>query len=263
MQKQPLLINYDKYVQLYNIRPADDGRDCKQSEEVFLASIEGSPQTISMHDYEKMYRVPKLYDAMIYGMLKCRTPYELAGVFKATLLENAVDPKTLRMLEIGAGSGAFAEALRREMPVGRITGLDIIESARTAANRDRPNVYDDYIVADLCKPSEEVLEAINRLAPNCVGVASATGWGNHIPVRGFEQALSFLSASGWFIFHVKPNDPDPECIALIEWIEKKLSGGEIVNSERGKLFHRLSVAKKEIYYDYFIGQKAARANGPS
>lgn len=263
MERQPLLIDYDKYVRLYNIRPANDDQDCTQSEEVFLASIGGSPQAISMHDYKTMYGVPKLYDAMIYGMLKCRTPYELASVFKSILFTNAVDPNTLRMLEIGAGSGAFAEALRREMPVGRIVGLDIIEAARTAAHRDRPNVYDDYIVADLCIPSKQALEAIDRLAPNCVGVASATGWGNHIPVRGFEQAFSFLSPGGWFIFHVKPNDPDPECVALVEWIEKKLSAGEIVNNQRGKLFHRLSVAKKEIYYDYIIGQKAAHANDPS
>ena len=43
---------------------------------------------------------------------------------------------------------------------------------------------------------------------NVVAMASATGWGNHIPMSGFEQSFDLLSRGGWFIFHVKPNDDD-------------------------------------------------------
>ena len=156
------------------------------------------------------------------------------------------DPASLRMLEIGAGSGAFAEALRLVMPIARIIGLDNLFEVREAGEHDRPG-------------AGEHRKAISALSPNCVGVASATGWNNHIPVAGFARAFGILEPGEWFIFHVKPNDPDPECAALVRWIEDKIHEGRMSSARRGKLFRRYSVNGERIDYDYMIGRKTTTA----
>lgn len=239
------------------IEPVQVEGSLRQADEQFTACVDGTRRQFDMHDYRTMYRVPMLYDAMLYGWLGCQTPRLLARHFKR-LLQAAPDAEgQVAMLEVGAGSGAFASALHHELPDIRILGLDIIAEAKLAAERDRPGAYSDYLVADLCNMSEEAERRIAAFRPTCVGVASATGWGNHIPVAGFEQAFRYLQPRGWFVFHVKPNDPDPECVALVEWIETKLREGEIVDSESDNIFHRYSVTGEEIYYEYVIGRKAA------
>ncbi len=250
--------DFNKLAMDYSIRPVHSSNINIQSEEKFSAVVEGVETVYSMHDYKTMYKVPNLYDAMIYGMLGCRTPVLLAEKFER-LLDQHSHEQELRVLEIGAGSGAFGQALLNNNRRLKIIGLDIVEEAQEAAERDRPFVYHDYIIDDLCNLSHESLSAIQAFNPNCVGVASATGWGNHIPVAGFEKAFELLCAGGWFIFHVKPNDPDPECIALNQWIDKKISDEDIVNVQRGKIFHRYGVGGNEIYYDYVIGKKSVAA----
>ena len=225
--------DFNKLAMDYSIRPVHSSNINIQSEEKFSAVVEGVETVYSMHDYKTMYKVPNLYDAMIYGMLGCRTPVLLAEKFER-LLDQHSHEQELRVLEIGAGSGAFGQALLN--------------------NNRRLKIIDD-----LCNLSHESLSAIQAFNPNCVGVASATGWGNHIPVAGFEKAFELLCAGGWFIFHVKPNDPDPECIALNQWIDKKISDEDIVNVQRGKIFHRYGVGGNEIYYDYVIGKKSVAA----
>ncbi|RWD58094.1 MAG: class I SAM-dependent methyltransferase [Mesorhizobium sp.] len=244
-----------KYAEAYTICSVPSSERDRQSDEVFSAIVDGKNLHFSMHNYGEMYKIPNLYDAMMYGLLRCETPFALAREFGRILFEHRADPSTLRVLEVGAGSGAFAEAVRLAMPIGRMVGLDIIEEARVAAERDRPGIYDGYIVADLCALSWEAEAEIASLSPNCVGVASATGWNNHIPVAGFERAFSVLEPGGWFIFHVKPNDPDPECVALLQWIEAKVKTSYIVDSKRGRIFHRMSVNGEKIYYDYVVGRK--------
>lgn len=210
--------DFSKLAMDYSIRPVHSDNINIQSEEKFSAVIGGVETIYSMHDYKTMYKIPNLYDAMIYGMLGCRTPALLAEKFEL-LLDQYSQEQELRVLEIGAGSGAFGQA-------------------------------------PLCNLSHESMSTINAFKPNCVGVASATGWGNHIPVAGFEKAFELLNAGGWFIFHVKPNDPDPECVALNQWIDNKITDEDIVDVQRGKIFHRSGVGGNEIYYDYVIGRKS-------
>ncbi|WP_123658970.1 methyltransferase domain-containing protein [Salinisphaera japonica] len=251
------MLDYNGICRDMEIQPqiSANSRAC-QSAEGFSAIVDGTRTNFKMHDYPSMYRVPGLYDAMMFGMLGCRTPALLAKVVEVCLEASAFNG-SIRMLEIGAGSGAFAEQIRRRnFIVERLVGLDIHEEARSAAERDRPGVYDDYLICDLTRLDRHVAERIKDLSPNCVAVASATGWGNHIPVAGFQAAFDHLSDQGWFVFHVKPNDPDPECIALNEWITQLIASGSILNPTRGRIFHRENVDGNPIFYDYIVGQKA-------
>lgn len=247
---------FNDYVDLYNIQLKPGLKSVAQSEELFTARIEGQLVEFSMHDYRAMYTVPGLYDAMIYGLLNCGTPTNLSRKVAKYISEYSIVAYPLRVLDIGSGSGAFGEALRNAGIGETIWGLDIISEAKEAAERDRPGVYDWYVVDDLCSLKDENEHAIVEFSPNCVAVASATGWGNHIPVKGFENAFRLLEPSGLFVFHVKPNDPDPECIALNKWIEDKIMDSQIIEPARGSIFHRKSVNGNDIYYDFIIGRKS-------
>lgn len=240
--------------QLYNLR-YEQPEGGKQSEENFLADVDGETRRFNIHDYASLYAVPWLYDIALYHNLRCETPTEMAEAIKGVWDEHKVNTAGMRMLELGAGSGAFGHELRNTLKVGHLVGLDIEPLAREAALRDRKGLYNDYYVADLTALGDAKQSLLDEKY-DCVGMASATGWGNHIPVEGFEQGFQLLQPGGWFIFHVKPNDPDPECIALNEWVIDKVESGQLNEKYRASHFHRQSSGGGDIFYDVVLGVKA-------
>nr|VFK11971.1 MAG: Methyltransferase domain-containing protein [Candidatus Kentron sp. LPFa]VFK27890.1 MAG: Methyltransferase domain-containing protein [Candidatus Kentron sp. LPFa] len=236
--------------------PQETGdRKISQGQEYFLVDIDGLETRIGLHDYKTIYRYPWLYDIVLYDFLGCKTPSGMCDIIHDLFTDLNVDRQRLHMLEIGAGSGIFAENLRDRVGITDISGLDLYEIAKVAAERDRPNLYRKYYVADLTDLSPDLSDELARQQFNCVGLASATGWGNHIPLDGFEQAFNLLAPDGWFIFHVKPNDPDPECVALNQWIYDKIRSKQLDLKTKQSCFHRYSMDEKAIYYDVLVGVK--------
>jgi SAM-dependent methyltransferase len=166
-----------------------------------------------------------------------------------------VDRSKLRALELGAGSGAFGHELRHTLHIPHLEAIDICPEAAEAAMRDRAGLYDAYHIDDLTKLSPTAEVALSKAAFNVVAMASATGWGNHIPLAGFETSFDLLVPGGWYIFHVKPNDPDPECIELCAWVANKVESGAMDQKYRGSHFHRKSSNGSDIYYDVVVGVK--------
>jgi len=245
---------YSHIPELYNVR-LQAPETSKQSDEYFYAEIDGSQKLFNIHDYASLYRIPWLYDVALYHSLKCRTPTEMSDIIATVWAKASVEPAGLRVLELGAGSGAFGYELRNTLHVGNLSAIDICPEAKIAAERDRVGLYDNYYVDDLTNLSGPTLAAFEAANFNVVAVASATGWGNHIPVEGFQKGFELLSSGGWFIFHVKPEDPDPECIELCRWIEGLVDGGNLEQVYRGSHFHRKSSTGAEISYDVVIGRK--------
>jgi len=78
-------------------------------------------------------------------------------------LETVREPITaLRVLDLGAGNGMMGEVLKERHGVARLVGADIIPEARDAAFRDRPDVYDEYFVADFCDLQPEDRERLEE-----------------------------------------------------------------------------------------------------
>lgn len=237
----------------YNVR-FPDTKDLSQGEEFFYVQLNGEEKKMKLHDYEDLYKHPFLYEAILYDLLKCSTPQAICNLLKKALQENEVQAKDLRVLEMGAGSGIFGEALKN-MGVGYVAGLDIYEIAKEAAYRDRPSLYDKYYIEDLTQPSEDAVKDIEASKFNCVAVASATGWGNHIPVKGFDNAFNVLEDGGWFVYHVKRDAEDQECIDLCAWIDDKIESKIFEVKAQDSCFHRNSIQNVPIYYDVIIGTK--------
>ena len=87
-----------------------------------------------------------------------------------------LDPADQRVIDFGAGNGLGGDGLRA-LGVGRLVGVDIEPMARTAAERDRPGVYDEYLAGDLGAWSDAELERLGRLRPTALLALSAVGVG--------------------------------------------------------------------------------------
>ncbi len=72
----------------------------------------------------------------------------MVGLLTEALAAAGVSAETLRVLDLGAGNGIMAEELRA-VGAEHAVGVDILSEARDAAERDRPGLYADYLVADL------------------------------------------------------------------------------------------------------------------
>jgi hypothetical protein len=246
--------DYDYIPKLYDVH-YDAPETSRQSDEFFWATVDGQKQRFNIHDYATLYRVPWLYDIALYHNLVCRTPTEMSAAIDKVWTEAGVDRSSLRALELGAGSGAFGHELRHTLRIPHLEAIDICAEAAEAADRDRAGLYDAYHIDDLTDLSPAAEVALYQAEFNVVAMASATGWGNHIPMSGFEQSFDLLSRGGWFIFHVKPNDPDPECIELCAWVDGKVANGKLEQAYRGSHFHRKSSNGADIYYDVVMGIK--------
>lgn len=225
-----------------------------QTEEYFLVTLDGEQVKIALHDYPTIYQYPWLYETVVYQRLGCNSPKGICDILQKVFTEHHIDPTFIHMLEIGAGSGIFAEHLKTTLNIGKIYGLDIHQEAKIAAYRERNNVYSGYYIADLTNLSAETVAEFSQQKFNCVGFASAVGM-NHIPVEGIEQALQLLEPNGWFIFHAKPNDPDDGCIHINHWIHRKIENTQITLVHRESCFHRYSTNGEKIYYDVIVAVK--------
>src|SRR5690242_17446415 len=154
------------------------------SEEYFFVTLDGKQRKLHLHDYPTIYQYPWLYEAVLYERLRCDSPRGICELLQKVFAEHNIDTTSLLMLEIGAGSGIFAEHLKRTFHIGKIYGLDIHQQAKRAAYRERSDLYAGYYVADLTNLSAQAFLALSQQHFTFVGFASAAGRKNHIPVEG-------------------------------------------------------------------------------
>lgn len=154
---------------------------------------------VGFHDYAGLYAVPGLYDRVFREELGMCSAQRVVGLY-ARVLEQLDRPSAAeRVLDLGAGNGMGGEELRR-IGAGRVFGLDLEPRAREATRRDRPGVYDDYLVGDLCELSTAQLAT---LEPTAVLALSALGPG-HAPPAVLDRAIGLLPEGGLFGFAVTP-----------------------------------------------------------
>jgi SAM-dependent methyltransferase len=155
---------------------------------------------IGFHDYDAMYSVPGLYERVFYEELGMDTVTEVVGLYGRGLRGQGRRPEDERVLDLGAGNGISGKALR-DRGVGYVVGLDREPAARSAAARDRPGVYDEYVVADLLEWSEGDAERVRALRLTSLVAVAALGIG-HIPPAVLEQALGVVQPGALVSFAV-------------------------------------------------------------
>ncbi|MEZ5267778.1 MAG: class I SAM-dependent methyltransferase [Microthrixaceae bacterium] len=141
--------------------PTTEAQALSQDEVSFTLQTEDGDEAIRFHDYDVIYGYPGLYEQLFYDRLKCQSPSKVASILRSAVEQAGEQPTTLRVLDLGAGNGIMGEELRR-LGVARVIGADIIAEARDAYLRDRPGLYDDFLVCDFADVDEDTHRELRR-----------------------------------------------------------------------------------------------------
>lgn len=237
----------------YEVCYPKDACNLDQNEEWFDVVVDGKSQRLRLHDYDKFFEIPGLYEEVMVDHLRCCSPRVVC-----TLLEREMNREEsnggVRVLDFGAGNGMVAECFAEKIPCETLVGVDIIPEARDAAWRDRPEVYDDYYVMDLSRLDENDVEKLEKWRFNTLLTVAALGYGD-IPAKAFINAFNTLDDNGWVAFNIKDRFlSDDDETGYSDTIESMM--GECLDVRQVRLYrHRFSLAGDPLRYYAVIGRK--------
>ncbi len=238
----------------FELRFPESYNELDQDEEWCELNWDGLWRRIRFHDYHEIYTVPGLYETIFYRLLRCNSPKRVAGLLNDVLSERDKGINGLKVLDVGAGNGMVGEELLN-LGVRKVVGIDIISQAKDATYRDRPWVYDDYIVANLCDLHERKEEQIREQNLNCLACVAALGYGD-IPTRAFTMAMDMVDTPAWLAFNIKEDflyadDSTGFCRLIHEMSKRRLIRIEAYQRYQ----HRLSIGGKPLHYVAMVARK--------
>ncbi len=237
----------------YDIRLPDvNGLD--QDEEWCEVREDGSWHRLRFHDYHEIYDRPGLYEAIFYERLGCCSPERVVQQLNEVLEDHPDSPEDLKVLDLGAGNGMVGEELK-DAGVEKVVGVDIIPEAKKAALRDRPEVYEDYVVTDMTDIPEPVEEKLRKQGLNCLSTVAALGFGD-IPAAAFLNALDLIDTPGWIAFNIKEDFLDESDRAGFAGLIHKLCDDGIIRMEAYRRYpHRLAITGEPLHYVAVVATK--------
>jgi len=228
--------------------------DYAQDEEWCEVTIEGERRRIRFHDYHEVYEIPGLYEQLFYEELECDSPRTLRALLADCLEEHQLNEQDLKVFDLGAGNGMMGEELQ-ELGVDTIVGADLLEEAARAAERDRPGVYDDYVVGDLTALDDGLVDELGSRGFNCLTTVAALGFGD-IPPPVFTQAADFIEPDGWLVFNIKEDFLSPEDeTGFSRLIRRSVEEGAIEIACERRYRHRYSSSGEPLYYNGVVARK--------
>jgi predicted TPR repeat methyltransferase len=213
----------------------------------------GGWRRLRFHDYHEIYERPGLYEYLFYELLECQSPRRVVGLLGEVRADH--DPQEpLRAIDLGAGNGLVGQELRAIGAV-EVVGVDIIEEARAAAERDLPGAYDDYLVADMTDPDEKVRKRLRALRPNALTCVAALGFGD-IPPAAYRHAANFVAPGGLLAFNIKAEFLDVRYTHGFSEMMRRMVNERVVRLEATRRYrHRRSAAGEPIYYTAMVATK--------
>ena len=226
----------------------------QQTEEYVIVNFEdNTKKQVKLHDYTTMYSVPGLYETVIYDVLKCNSHCLLTEHIKFL-----GGKKKIRVIELGAGNGVFAEELKNNTHVDYIMGVDINPIAKKAAMRDRPELYDDYLISDIALLKESTIKTIREKKFDFLVIPSALALA-HIPVKSLSKIIDMLPKNAHFVFNLKRKIvsdffvkcPESGCFLFKE----DEINDQVKNVHHEEYIHRYNFSGEPYYYMCFIYKK--------
>lgn len=235
------------------ILPEVDG-DVSQDAEWCEVTVNGTRERVRFHDYGRIFDIPGLYERLFYDILDCDSPRRVVGMLDEVLEDFDQDAGELRVIDVGAGNGVVGEQLA-ELEPDAVVGLDILEEAQDAARRDRPGVYDDYVVTDLTDMSPETNERLERADFNCLVSVATLGF-NDIPPRAFAAAADFIDTPGWLAFNVKEEFLRARETKGFGGLIQRLQETGVIQIQAYRRYrHRLSISGEPLHYVAMVARK--------
>ena len=232
----------------------EDGLD-QDEEYLELTDEDGETRRIRFHDYAEIFAVPGLYEQLFADELECNSPRVVVDLLDKQLREGGSgDPANLRVLDFGAGNGMVGEELAR-IGAGKIIGVDLLEEAKTAAERDRPGVYDDYFAEDMTELTPGARAELVTHSFNVLTCVAALGFGD-IPAQAFATALNLLEDPAWLAFNIRQRfTEDGDESGFGGLLERMLDEGILKELARERYIHRRSVSGEELPYLAIVAEK--------
>lgn len=174
----------------------------------------------------------------------------------------------LRILDVGAGNGIVGSEIKKQLStrVGRLVGTDILPEARQAALRDRPNIYSQYLVADLTDGRQQEWFGKDQFDVMVTCAALGPGWGD-MPVQALCGAVMPVIEGGLIVITINERwlgkgDETPWG-GFIALLDGRRSGEwkQLRELERKRYKHRLDVRGKWIWYVAVVFEKAGVSDG--
>lgn len=166
-----------------------------QDEEYCLLTMHGLTRTLQFHNYGPIFDVSGLCEHLFEHLLHCSSPRLVVSLLTEVMRATEESVTAQRVLAVEAGNGAVSSELRLA-GLRHTWGLDRDGSAHNAALRDRPSVYNDYLVADASSLSEVVDTIVEGIAPTCLACTGAIGFDGP-PVSAFADVAELLPTGGW------------------------------------------------------------------
>lgn len=228
--------------------------DVSQDAEFCYVEFADTERRVRFHDYDEVYAVPGLYEEIFYRRLRCCSPARVSQLLGDVLADEDESFADLRVLDVGAGNGMVGDELAAR-GTRHIVGIDIIQAAKTAAYRDRPEVYDDYFVADLTELREPAEKRLREHRFNCLTTVAALGFGD-IPPRAFLKALDIVNTPAWLAFNIKEDFLDGGDDSGFSSLIRKLDREDIIRIEAFRRYpHRLSITGDKLHYVAMVARK--------
>jgi len=239
-----------------DIQVAYPGRACavEQDEEYFELVTDEGKERIRIHEYDRVYDVPGLYEEVVYNKLRCDSPQVITGLLKDTLQQHAGHENPLRVLDFGAGNGIVGECLQDALDTETIVGVDIIEEAKNAVQRDRPDIYDDYFVMDLSQPDEQDCKRLNLCNFNALVTVAALGFGD-IPTQAFINAFNLVENNSWVVFNIKDRFFSEDDDTGYNEMLQRMIGNSLKVYRKHHYRHRFSMSGEPLHYYAIVGRK--------
>jgi hypothetical protein len=229
------------------------GRD-QTEESLVVRHADGTTDEFRLHEYERVYAVPGLYEEVVQRRLLSASATILAERLVGCAAGAGTAPGDLAVFDLGAGNGVSGEELRAR-GVGTIVASDGIAEAREAAARDRPGLYAEYLVGDT-DDLPQVPELIRVHGLNALVCAGALGLG-HITADSFHRLWTAFAPGAFLSVSLHEDLAVPGGSDFGDYLagfEERADGGEILVREPFR--HRLTMAGEPITYVAIVARKA-------
>jgi SAM-dependent methyltransferase len=234
--------------------PEPSSKFSQDDEWCVVQQPDGSWREFRFHDYDRIFEVPGLYEKIFYDVLGCDSPRFMVGLFADALADARVAAADVRVLDLGAGNGIMAEELAA-VGVAHSVGVDILPEASTAAERDRPGLYADYLVTDLTALDAEGSRRLAGHELNALTVVAALGFGD-IPPQAFRTAYDQVADGGWVVLTIKDAFlAADDTSGFATMIADGMASGALEVVRRERFRHRLATDASPLVYEGIVARK--------
>lgn len=239
-----------------NLQVAYPGKEClvEQDEEYFDLVTADGRERIRIHEYDRVYDVPGLYEEVVYNKLQCDSPKVITDLLTESMKTYGDNQAPLRVLDFGAGNGIVGECLQEAVEPETIVGVDIIQEAKKAVQRDRPDIYDDYYVMDLSEVDEGDKQKLGRWNFNALVTVAALGFGD-IPTQAFVNAFNLIENNSWVVFNIKDRFFSADDETGYNDTLQQMIGNSLKVVKKHHYCHRLSMSGDPLHYYAIVGRK--------